>query len=287
MSGMTRRDHARGAGILAALSIPAFLGANDLVGIGYIGLGNRGDQVHDAFLELGDAQTASVCDLREDYLDLATRKSCPTPTRFKDYRKLLDDKAVDAIVIATPDHWHALMFVAACHAGREVYVEKPLSLTVSEGRKMVEVAGRTGRVEQVGTNRRSWKFTVTPRNSSATAAPGTLLRHDVFTSRTNGPRAGSRNRRPAAHRMGMGTMARSCPQGDGRFDHLRPSQTNSAAESVGQFIEAAETAVKVKTDLILLPEGITVVGTGKSYAEVAEPIPGPTTLRLGELARHR
>jgi predicted dehydrogenase len=157
MSELTRRDFARGAGMLTALSYSRVAGANDRVGIGYIGLGNRGDQVHDAFLEHGDAQTVAVCDLRDDYLDLAVRKSRANPNRYKEYKKLLDDKAVDAVVIATPDHWHALMFVDACKAGKDVYVEKPLSLTVVEGRRMVETAGRTGRVVQVGTNRRSWK----------------------------------------------------------------------------------------------------------------------------------
>ena len=133
------------------------LGANDRVGIGHIGLGNRGDQVHDAFLEHGDQQTVAVCDLRDDYMDFAVKKSRATPTKYKDYKKLLEDKNVDAVVIATPDHWHALMFVDACHAGKDVYVEKPLSLTVAEGRRMVETAERTKRVTQVGTNRRSWK----------------------------------------------------------------------------------------------------------------------------------
>ncbi len=143
--------------MLTALSYSRIAGANDRVGIGYIGLGNRGDQVHDAFLEHGDAQTVAVCDLRDDYMDLAVRKSRANPNRYKEYKKLLDDKAVDAVVIATPDHWHALMFVDACKAGKDVYVEKPLSLTVVEGRKMVETAGSSGRVVQVGTNRRSWK----------------------------------------------------------------------------------------------------------------------------------
>jgi predicted dehydrogenase len=85
------------------------------------------------------------------------KKSRATPTRFKEYKKLLEDKNVDAVVIATPDHWHALMFIDACNAGKDVYVEKPLSLTVFEGRRMVETAERTKRVVQVGTNRRSWK----------------------------------------------------------------------------------------------------------------------------------
>ena len=154
---MTRRDFARGAAVSTALSYSRILGANDKIRMGYIGLGNRGDQVHEAFLEHGDQQTTAVCDLRDDYLDLAVKKSRATPKRYKEYKSLLDDKDVDAVVIATPDHWHALMMVDACKAGKDVYVEKPLSLTVVEGRKMVEVAERTKRVVQVGTNRRSWK----------------------------------------------------------------------------------------------------------------------------------
>jgi predicted dehydrogenase len=156
-SEVSRRRMVQGAAAITAASYSRILGANDRVGIGYIGLGNRGDQVHDAFLEHGDQQTVAVCDLRDDYLDLAVKKSRGAPARYKEYKKLLGDKAVDAVVIATPDHWHALQFVDACHAGKDVYVEKPLSLTVSEGRKMVDTAERAKRVTQVGTNRRSWK----------------------------------------------------------------------------------------------------------------------------------
>ena len=154
---MTRRDFARGAALSTALSYSRVLGANDRVRMGYIGLGNRGDQVHEAFLEHGDQQTVAVCDLRDDYMDLAVKKSRATPKKYKEYKSLLDDNDVDAVVIATPDHWHALMMIDACNAGKDVYVEKPLSLTVVEGRKMVEAAARTNRVVQVGTNRRSWK----------------------------------------------------------------------------------------------------------------------------------
>lgn len=157
MSDLSRRQFGRAAALATAAGYSRILGANDRVGVGYIGIGNRGDQVHDAFLEWGDAQTVAVCDLRDDYMDLAVRKSRGNPTRYKEYRKLLDDKNVDAVVIATPDHWHALQFIEACHAGKDVYVEKPLSLTVHEGRRMVETAERTKRVTQVGTNRRSWK----------------------------------------------------------------------------------------------------------------------------------
>jgi predicted dehydrogenase len=152
---MTRRNFTA-AGATAA-SYSRILGAADRVRMGYVGLGNRGDQVHTAFLEWGDNQTVAICDLRADYLDLAARKSRGTPTRYQDYRRLLDDKDVDAVAIATPDHWHALMMIDACNAGKDVYVEKPLSLTVVEGRRMVEAAERTRRVVQVGTQRRSAK----------------------------------------------------------------------------------------------------------------------------------
>ncbi|MEK7407652.1 MAG: Gfo/Idh/MocA family oxidoreductase [Acidobacteriota bacterium] len=158
MDPFTRRDFTRGAGLATALSYSRILGANDRVRVGYIGLGNRGDQVHDAFLEHGDQQTVAVCDLRDDYMDFAIKKSRATPKKYKDYHKLLDDKDVDAVAIATPDHWHALMFIDACNAGKDVYVEKPLSLTVVEGRRMVEVAERTKRVVQVGIHRRSSAF---------------------------------------------------------------------------------------------------------------------------------
>jgi predicted dehydrogenase len=152
-SALTRRGFA----LATAASYGRIMGANDRLRMGYIGLGNRGDQVHDAFLEHGDAQTVAICDLREDYLDFAQKKSRATPVRYKDYRKVIEDKNVDAVAIATPDHWHAIMFVEACKAGKDVYVEKPLSLTVSEGRRMVEVAAQTKRVTQVGIHRRSVK----------------------------------------------------------------------------------------------------------------------------------
>jgi len=91
-------------------------------------------------------------------MEFAARKSRATPKKYNDYRRLLDDRDVEAVAIATPDHWHALMFVDACKAGKDVYVEKPLSLTVVEGRRMVQVAEETKRVTQVGIHRRSGKF---------------------------------------------------------------------------------------------------------------------------------
>jgi predicted dehydrogenase len=154
---ITRRSLSRTAAA-TALSYSRILGANERVRMGYIGVGNRGDQVHDAFLEHGDQETVAVCDLKESYMDFAVKKSRATPKKYKNYKQLLDDRNVDAVAIATPDHWHALQFIDACRAGKDVYVEKPLSLTVAEGRRMVEVAQETKRVTQVGIHRRSAKF---------------------------------------------------------------------------------------------------------------------------------
>lgn len=153
----TRRSFTAGAAAFTALSYQRVMGANDRVRLGLIGVGNRGDQDLTALLEYADQQIVAVCDLRDDYMDRAVQKSRTTPARFKDYRKLLELRDLDAVVVATPDHWHALMTVDACNVGKDVYVEKPLSLTVVEGRRMVEAAARNKRVVQVGINRRSSK----------------------------------------------------------------------------------------------------------------------------------
>jgi predicted dehydrogenase len=109
----------------------------------------------DAFLTHSDQTTVALCDLKPAYIDIAATKAGTRPAVFRDYRRLLESKQVDAVVIATPDHWHALQLIDACRAGKDVYVEKPFSLTVVEGRRMVQVAAETKRVVQVGTQRRS------------------------------------------------------------------------------------------------------------------------------------
>lgn len=141
-----------------AASYGRVVGANDRVGIGLIGVGGRGDRVHESFLACADAQTVAVCDLREDYMDLAVRKAGRNVRKYSDYRPLLENRDVDAVMIATPDHWHALQFIDACRAGKDVFVEKPMSLTVLEGRRMIQAAEKERRVVQVGTQRRSSKI---------------------------------------------------------------------------------------------------------------------------------
>src|SRR5262245_29579628 len=159
MNRITRRDFNRSTavavGVNTALGARRIWGANERIRLGFIGLGNRGDQVLDAFLEHKDAEVVAVCDIYEPYREFAARKIGNSPEQFRDYRKLLDRKDIDAVVIATPDHWHALQMIHACQAGKDVYVEKPLSLCVAEGRRMVDAARRYQRVVQVGIQRYS------------------------------------------------------------------------------------------------------------------------------------
>jgi predicted dehydrogenase len=142
-----------------AFALPYFVpasvfGANDRIVTGHIGVKNQGTGNLKAFLQ----NAAAVCDVDQKVLGDAVKlveKSGGKVAAFEDYRRLLDRKDIDAVVIATPDHWHALMTIHACQAGKDVYCEKPLSLTISEGRKMVQAAREHGRIVQTGSQQRS------------------------------------------------------------------------------------------------------------------------------------
>jgi predicted dehydrogenase len=161
---MSRRDfHKFGAASLATAvaageATPAPAAPSNRKRLGLIGVGNRGTQVLDAFLTHADVEVVAVCDVFEPYLKRAQERLGGRTETTNDFRHILDRKDVDAVVIATPDHWHAVQTILACQAGKDVYVEKPLSITIREGRRMVEAARKHGRVVQVGTHRRSSKL---------------------------------------------------------------------------------------------------------------------------------
>jgi len=140
---------------MAAAGPGRALGANERIRLGFIGVANRGGQLLTAFLEHADAEVVALCDVHKPTLEKARQRLEGKPATYEDFRKLIERKDLDAVVIATPDHWHAIQTVDACDAGKDVYVEKPLSITVYEGRRMVEAARRNRRVVQVGTHRRS------------------------------------------------------------------------------------------------------------------------------------
>ena len=145
------------------------MGANDRVRTGFIGVGNRGTQLLHLFMEQPDCEVAALCDVYKPYITRDYSQVDPRYTKdmgsripqmgenfsrnvkqYTDYRKLLEDKNIDAVCIATPDHWHALQTIDAIQAGKDVYVEKPLSKTISEGRRMVEIGKKSQQVVTVG-----------------------------------------------------------------------------------------------------------------------------------------
>jgi len=153
---MNRRDLFKTAALAGAgaLSQQARAAA-DRIGIGVIGCGGMGRMDLTDFQKQPDAEIVAVCDVYQENLQAAHKLTSGKARTYTDFRKLLDDRAVDAVVIATPDHWHPLITVAACNAQKDVYVEKPVSNVVREGRLMVEAARRNKRIVQVGLQQRS------------------------------------------------------------------------------------------------------------------------------------
>jgi len=152
---------AAGAGVACLLPRQAWsqaAGANNDVRVAVVGLRTRGAQLVDAFRRLRGVRVAALCDCDTQFFAKELAKFADakaTPRTVVDFRRLLDAKDIDAVVIATPNHWHALMTVWACQAGKDVYVEKPVSHNISEGRKMVDAARKYRRIVQSGTQNRS------------------------------------------------------------------------------------------------------------------------------------
>ncbi|MEX2142495.1 MAG: Gfo/Idh/MocA family oxidoreductase [Pirellulales bacterium] len=147
-----------GAGAAATLTAASYarvLGANDRVGVGFIGFGLIGKRHVLDFQAEEDAALVAMAETHKGRLDEAISVMGSQARGYGDFRKLLENHDVDAVVVSTPDHWHALQTMMACAAGKDVYVEKPLTLFVREGRWMADVARRHKRVVQTGTQQRS------------------------------------------------------------------------------------------------------------------------------------
>jgi len=118
--------------------------------LGFIGVGGMGTRLITTFKKFPDVAIAAVCDVHEPHARRARSASGATPETHGDFRRLLDRKDIDAVVIATPDHWHAITTIMACQAGKDVYCEKPLAHRIQEGRAMVQAAEKYKRVTQMG-----------------------------------------------------------------------------------------------------------------------------------------
>src|SRR4051794_13306215 len=156
-SSLTRRNLLRtaaGAAAVTASSYNRILGANNRIQLGLIGCGGRGRSVMETFTKTDQVEVPAVCDVWPERSELA-KKVAVNAQPFTDHRKLLEVKQLDAVLIATPDHWHAATAIDALNAGKDVYVEKPLTLRIEEGPKIVKAARINNRVCQVGMQQRS------------------------------------------------------------------------------------------------------------------------------------
>lgn len=158
---MPRRDFVK-VSASAAFAAPMFVkesvfGANERIVTGHIGLGGMGT----ANLRKHLGRAGALCDVDSGHLARAAqlvRKAGGKAATCEDYRRLLDRSDIDAVIISTPDHWHALQTIHACEAGKDVYVEKPLTLTIEQGRRMVTAARVNNRIVQTGSMQRSNKL---------------------------------------------------------------------------------------------------------------------------------
>ena len=145
------------AASVSAASARRILGANERIRVGVIGTGGRGQLLMDLFQRSPDAEVAAICDVYEPRLTQAQDKLAnPSPVRlYGDYRRILEDKAIDAVVIAPPDHWHTPMAIEAIAAGKDLFLEKPVTHTLDEGPRLLAAVKGSKQVVQTGTQNRS------------------------------------------------------------------------------------------------------------------------------------
>ncbi|MEK7407890.1 MAG: Gfo/Idh/MocA family oxidoreductase, partial [Acidobacteriota bacterium] len=148
-------------------------GANERIRGAVIGAGGRGKLLTASFKELG-VEMAAVCDVYEPNLEGGLKAASTGAKPYRNYKQMLEDKSIDAVVIATPDHWHAQMAIDAVEAGKDVYVEKPMAHTIEDSFRMVEAVRRTRRVLQVGTQRHSYDLFIEAKQIIDTAPIGEI-----------------------------------------------------------------------------------------------------------------
>lgn len=154
--GFTKQTLALSSALAAGPSLSA-LGANEKIGLGFIGLGGRGQHHFRQFLEFSDVNIVSLCDVDQENINACKERLGGAVHTTQHFEDVLNNPDVDAVVISTSDHWHAIPAILAMQAGKDVYVEKPLGHTVEEQQRMIEAVKKTGRVLQVGLQQRSAK----------------------------------------------------------------------------------------------------------------------------------
>jgi predicted dehydrogenase len=153
---MNRRSFLTAAAAAPVLgSVATAFPANEAINVGVIGSGGRARQLMKALAKVENVRLAAVCDVWDVALEEGKKLADPKAVATKKYQELLENKDVHAVLIGTPDHWHVPLTVAACDAGKDVYVEKPLTHELGEGKAVIDAQNRNKRVVQVGTQQRS------------------------------------------------------------------------------------------------------------------------------------
>jgi predicted dehydrogenase len=155
LSSSVRTATSVGTMLAGAGSWSRMLGANERVHLGVIGPGVRGQGVLAHFQENPEVEVVALCDIYDVNLQQAQKQVGGKAREYRDYKDLLGEKNIDAVLIATPDHWHASIAIDACNSGKDVYIEKPLTFAIPEGEQIVKAARLNDRVVQVGMQQRS------------------------------------------------------------------------------------------------------------------------------------
>ena len=147
------------AGFVGLSTASAIAAPSNRVNVGVIGVRNRGRELSRKLATLPDVRVTALCDIDSGVFAAATAGveefGGQVPLRHRDFRRVLDDPNIHAVVIATPDHWHAVMAAMACRAGKDVYLETPVAHSIEEGQRLLKVVGETGRIVQCGLQERS------------------------------------------------------------------------------------------------------------------------------------
>ena len=161
------------------------VGPNERIQMGFIGLGGQGTARLEEFMQHDDVDVAALCDVDEDHLNHALAEveklRGKKPKGFHDFRQLLEQREIDAVMIATPDHWHALPMIEAAKAGVDIYVQKPISVDVVEGQAMLAAARKYKRVVQVGMQRRSTPHLMEARDLIKEGKLGTIGLVEIYS----------------------------------------------------------------------------------------------------------
>jgi len=195
MKSLNRREFMKGsvgaATTFTILSQDKSMAANNKVVLGIIGVGGRGRALLASLVKRTDIKIKYICDADTrcygPAAEIVIEGHDYKPKFVQDFQRMLDDPEIDAIVIATSDRWHALATIMACQAGKDVYVEKPLSLCIWDGRKMVEAARKYNRIVQVGTQSRSAPYTDKAREYIRSGKLGDIRLARVFLMQESGP----------------------------------------------------------------------------------------------------